>query len=387
MKAALLTNVAQSESPSMARYANELLDALYKLQADDWEFEKVRCNHVETVANLIPGPAGKLAAERLARFIKYPLTATMVRASIYHIVDSGHANIGIGLDPKKTVVTVHDLIAMMAHQGIVNMPAPALHSLTNPIRTNVLKRASHIISVSHNTKKDIVSLLQIPAERISVVHHGFSNVFRAPSEEELTLARQELRSRHSIPEHAKLILHVSGGAEYKNTSAVLHGLAVANRELANYGKSAMLVRAGSDLSPSEKTLAINLGINDKIVLAGYLQGDEELRNHYWAADVFAFPSLWEGFGWPVLESMACGTPVVTSNAASLPEVAGNAGILVGPYEHEQLGLALARLVTEQKLRTELRAAGFAQAAQFSWTKAARGTLDVYEMVASHHKVG
>ncbi|MBC7249972.1 MAG: glycosyltransferase family 4 protein, partial [Anaerolineae bacterium] len=122
-----------------------------------------------------------------------------------------------------------------------------------------------------------------------------------------------------------------------------------------------------------------LGLKDEVEFAGYVPA-EELPLWYNAADLFVFPSLYEGFGLPPLEAMACGTPVVSSNAASLPEVVGEAGLLIDPYDVEGLAAAMRRVLTDRELSTQLRERGLRRARQFSWKEAARQTVAVYEQV-------
>ncbi|MGC9082856.1 MAG: glycosyltransferase family 4 protein, partial [Anaerolineae bacterium] len=122
-----------------------------------------------------------------------------------------------------------------------------------------------------------------------------------------------------------------------------------------------------------------LGLEDRVRFTGYVP-DEDLPALYSAADLFAFPSLYEGFGLPVLEAMACGVPVVCSNTSSLPEVVGEAGIMVEPHNVHALARAMGRVLTDEALRASLRARGLERAQRFTWEEAAKRTVEVYRQV-------
>lgn len=366
----------------MARYAQELSAALARIGSDDWQFETVHCTHVNFLAELIPGPTGRMIAERTGRFIKYPFKASNVDADLFHVLDSGHANIGLALAPQKTVITCHDLIALRSQHGKLEMATPRFHDITAPLRIKALQSAAHLISDSHSTKRDLVDFLNIAPEKISVVHLGIAPTFHPPSIEQKTAIRAEIRRRHNIPDNTMLILHVSSGAAYKNTPAVLQGLARVQARLEPMGTSAILIRLGSNLSESEKSLAQALGLTEKIIWAGFAEGDTGLRDYYWATDVFVFPSLWEGFGWPPLEALACATTVVTSDVSSLPEVVGDGALKVPPTDYDALGQALFDALTIENLRATLQHAGLAHSSKFRWSETARNTLAVYNQVYS-----
>jgi glycosyltransferase involved in cell wall biosynthesis len=121
------------------------------------------------------------------------------------------------------------------------------------------------------------------------------------------------------------------------------------------------------------------GFENDILFTGFVT-DDDLPMYYNAAEVFVFPSRYEGFGLPVLEAFGCGTPVITTTSSSLPEVAGDAAVLVDPYDTEALADAMENVLGNEKLRTKLRADGLARAAEFSWERTARMTMDVYERV-------
>jgi len=151
---------------------------------------------------------------------------------------------------------------------------------------------------------------------------------------------------------------------------------------ARYEKPLQLLKLGPP-TPEFKAAVRNCGLED---ITHYLVGvsDDHLAALYNSVDILLFPSLYEGFGWPPLEAMACGTPVVASNAASLPEVIGDAGLMCSPHDHDGLAQAMYALLTNNDLRLAIIERGLIRASLFEWEKVARQTLAVYELVADHY---
>jgi glycosyltransferase involved in cell wall biosynthesis len=179
---------------------------------------------------------------------------------------------------------------------------------------------------------------------------------------------------HGLP--AGYILFLGSVEKRKN----VHGLLQAYARLRQMGEQRPLVIVGLRRSSAaiEQPLR-ELDLHPHVIFTGYLP-DQDLPAIYSAADLFVFPSLYEGFGLPPLEAMACGTPVVCSHAGSLPEVVGDAAITVDPHDIEGLAEAMRRVLDDQVLRQELREKGLARARLFSWEKAARQTIEVYQQV-------
>jgi glycosyltransferase involved in cell wall biosynthesis len=389
-KAVLLPNIVGFPSESMRRYATELAEALRALRAGDWAFDEITCEPTSRIAAAFGGGSfGEKMSGRHARFVKYPRLIRSIRgASVFHILDHSHAGLALATPPGRTVMTCHDIIPLLAAKGLVSMPHPMLTKLTYPLRIRWMKRCRKIIAISECTKKTLVEIAGIPAEMIEVVRYGCNPAFgpepavpgMSPADERL-----DILARHGIPAGARVLLHVATATRYKNTPAILRALRILN-ENPTTGGNVWLLRIGADFFEDESELIVRLGVGDRIRHAGRIFDDRMMAACYRAADVFVFPSLWEGFGWPVLEAMACGTPVVVSNVASLPEVAGDAGIFVAPHDHAALARALRSLLAnplELRLRSEM---SLAQAGLFSWEKCARGTLAVYEQVAGEVKI-
>ena len=383
-RAVLLPNMVQFPSESMKRYAAELAGALRGLHSADWEFDELECHHVDRVARIVPGEPGKKMASRLGRFVRYPLMASQAglnqSTSVFHVLDHSHANLTLSLPRKKAVLTCHDIIPYLAAKKLVPIPAGRATRYTFPQRIRCMKRCRFVIAISESTKRDLVEHAHIPEDRVAVVYYGVNRAFRPTDDDTRTCRRTELLQAHGIPEEARILLHVGTATRYKNTPTILRALARLRSD-SGLEDNTYLLRVGAPFFDDEEALIDSLGIRDRIVHAGKIFDDALLADYYRSADVFVFPSLWEGFGWPPLESMACGTPVITSNVASLPEVVGEGGITVAPEDLDAFVDAIRRVLTNPTLRADLRTKAIAQAARFTWEQCALDTLAVYEKVA------
>ena len=272
-----------------------------------------------------------------------------------------------------TVVTVHDLIPLLlpAYRGSL------LARLYTRLVATAARKAEAIITVSQASQRDIVRYLHIPPERIHVTYEAVGEAFR-PVEGEAQLAA--IRQKYALPE--RYLLYLGGFDQRKNLSALLRAFAL----LVNKQRRARLVVAGrlpgrdSPLFPDPRRLVRELGVEERVTFTGWVpEGDKPALLS--GATAFVFPSLYEGFGLPPLEAMACGTPVIASNRSSLPEVVGEGGILVEPTDAKALAEAMEVLLIDDVLRAELRQRALAQAAKFSWKQTALETLAVYRKVA------
>jgi glycosyltransferase involved in cell wall biosynthesis len=384
LKVVLLPNMVEFPSVSMQRYADELGRALRRVAGKEWEIEELICHHANRAARLIPGTQGEKMASRLGRFVKYPMLASRTAGDVYHVLDHSHANLTLALNGDKTIITCHDIIPLLASLKKVPIASGRLTKYTFPQRIRCMKRCRYILTVSEATKRDLCEYGGVDPAQVIVAHNGVNTTFRPDpvgdtSREERTAA---IRKKHGFPEGAKVILHVGTATRYKNTPALLRALKLLLEEPSTKNE-VWLLRAGAPFYEDEDALIDELGIRQRVVHAGRLPDDEALADYYRAADVFAFPSLYEGFGWPPLESLACGTPVVTSNVASLPEVVGDAGLTVDPRDPAALAAALTKLLAETgSVRRARVAKSLSQAGHFTWDNCARVALDTYQKVAA-----
>jgi glycosyltransferase involved in cell wall biosynthesis len=232
------------------------------------------------------------------------------------------------------------------------------------------RRAQRIIAISASTKRDISKLLGIADNKVDVVPCGADEDFQ-PMENQQIL--DDFRGKRGLPE--RIILFVGTIEPRKNLTALLKGYALLKKRT----PPPRLVIAGAKGWHHQEVFSAveELGLREDVIFPGYIP-QEDLPLWYNAAELFIYPSLYEGLGLPPLEAMACGTPVITSNTSSLPEVVGEAGILVDPHSVEEIAEAMQRLLTDSSLQAEMRTRGLDRAREFSWQKAAQRTVRVYE---------
>jgi glycosyltransferase involved in cell wall biosynthesis len=240
--------------------------------------------------------------------------------------------------------------------------------LWQAIVPRVARRADRVIAISTASAQDIERHLRVPRDRIDVVPLGYGTPVGAKPTPE-----SELRARLGLAD-GPIILNVAMKKVHKNQLRLVQALAAVREAVP--GAQLVLPGAATSYEDTLRAEAGALGLADAIAFPGYVD-DADLEGLYRAAAVFAFPSLNEGFGLPVLEAMARGLPVVAADAASLPEVAGEAALLVPPTDARAIANALVRVLTDEELRRRLVAAGLERPARFTWEQAARGTLEVW----------
>jgi glycosyltransferase involved in cell wall biosynthesis len=263
----------------------------------------------------------------------------------------------------RRVVTVHDLIYARfpeAHAGLrekgmrVLVPAAA-------------RRSHRLIADSLSTRDDLIELLGLPAERIDVVPLAVGAMRRAEP-----LSEGDVRGNLRLAGR-RVVLSLSAKRPHKNLLALIGALARIPSD-----ERPVLVLAGypTEHEAQLRERAQTLGIEDDVRFPGWLS-DAEVEGLWAIADAFVFPSLYEGFGLPVLEAMARGVPVACSKAPSLPEVAGDAALLFDPHDEAAIADALARVLVDTQLAERLRAAGRKRVREFTWERTARATIDSY----------
>ena len=355
----------------LGRYADSLARALLPLLGDELTFFYNREAGIEPLTGLesVPAATVNLGYKPWRMLVWLGQVGHVGFNRLVPGVELFHAteHLLLPLRGVPTVLTVHDLIFRRY---------PAHHKRLNRWYLNATmplfcRRAGHIIAVSEQSKRDIVEAYSVAPEKITVIYEAADPRF-CPQPANTAAA---VRTRYGLPD--RYLLFVGTIEPRKNLARVLavferlHAKRLTDA-LVIVGKRGWLYDdffARLEGSPAKQA----------VIFPGFVP-DTDLPAVYAAAQAFAFPSEFEGFGLPVLEAMACGTPVVCSNTSSLPEVAGDAALLVDPLEVDALTDALGRVLRDPALAADLRARGLAQAARFSWARAAEETLAVYRRV-------
>ena len=285
--------------------------------------------------------AGKLPANARRRLLAGPQAA-----DVFHGLNQRLPRMFRG----RAVATFHDLFVMTGEYS-----TPEFRARFEAQARQAALRADAIIAVSEFTRGQVIELLQVDPSRVQVIHHGVRALMagEAGVRENVVLNVGAVQTRKNIVRLVDAFESLDPGWRL-----VLAGA---------FGYGAEAIRSRIERSSA----------NDRISVLGYI-GVEELAGWYARASIFAFPSLDEGFGMPLLEAMAAGIAIVTSTSSALPEVAGDAALLVDPYDTEALSQALKRLADDSELRLDLVRKGQARVREFSWDKAVRETWAVYQ---------
>lgn len=262
-------------------------------------------------------------------------------------VDLVHASDWSQPSAKSVVVTtVHDLVFIKYPETV----DPLILSTQTRRLNKIVSSDTHIIADSMSTKNDLVEIYNIDPVRIDVAYPGIDSIYTPQSKQEI----ERVKTKYALPD--KYILSLGTQEPRKNIQRLVEAVQGLELPLVIVGKH---------------------GWGDKTQTLGFVP-EADLPGLYSGASVFAFPSLYEGFGFPVLEAMACGTPVVTSNLSSLPEIAGEAAILTNPLDPDSIKLGI---TTALASHTTLRSRGLIQAQKFIWADTAKNILEIYEKIA------
>jgi glycosyltransferase involved in cell wall biosynthesis len=313
-----------------------------------------------------------------AFFNNYPVRARPPRADLVHVSSQNLATVLLlRRAPVPAVVTVHDIIPYMVR----NDPSLCTYRTWADRAFDLLalagvRRAQALIADSEYTRQALVKHLGIPAARITVVHLGIDHERFRPH-----ALPDALRDRYGLRTDRRYLIYVGSEDPRKDLGTLVDALARVRQaapdvELLKIGKAHF-----GDERERLVTRARSLGVLDAVHFLNDV-ADADLPALYALARVCVMPSLFEGFGFPVLEAMACGTPVVAADASSLPELVGDAGLLVPPRDPARLAGAITSLLDPATWTRDWRAASLQRARQFTWERTARQTVEVYERVHS-----
>lgn len=357
-------------------YIRNLVRALAAAGSPDQFLLIARPDDASELAGLPPHfsvvPYG-LTDRELINDLSFPLLLRRLKADLVHMP----LNTVPVLMPRPYVVTVHDLSSLLFPER------RDLRGTLHEIRyRRGLERAEQVIAVSAATRRDVGQVLGIPEQRIKMIHNALDPVFLAGAEGVTDSQVQSTLERYSI--HYPFILYAGTIRPQKNIPRLVEAFAVLRGELEGDPRFAnlRLVVIGDEISrhPEVRRAMNQSRVAAAVRFLGFVPIDV-LRAFYRAAELFAFPSLYEGFGLPPLEAMACGTPVVTSNVSSLPEVVGDAAVMVNPENVFEIARGMREVLTNEELRARLIRKGREQSARFSWEENAREVLSVYAAAA------
>jgi len=357
------------KNPGIGRYMKCLAEAVLA-QAPEHEYLLilppdgehailVRANHTERLLTSVPYYSVR----------EQVVLPRILRRHKVDMLHSPHFNLPL-FRPCSTVVTIHDVIYLACKD---DLPSQLGRLYYRGMMAASIRLADRILTDSEFSKNDIVRFLHADPEKIEVIYPGVDPKFQCLAERAKI---EPVLSRYRIDED--YILYMGIYKPRKNHAGLLRAF----REFLRNGQQAKLVIAGpiGDGEAELRELANQLGIARKLIIPGFVP-DSDLPALYCGARLYACPSLYEGFGFTVLEAMACGVPVVCSTATSLPEVAGDAAVYADPQNPREFAGALSRVFCNAGLRGQLIELGHKNCARFSWESAARSALAAYQHAA------
>lgn len=371
MKVAYVTNA--SPQSGVGKPAREILRHLQKqnqFSLTNFHIDAAACQllqneKVEARISAWPGP---LSAKPF-QWVRLSRKLPQAKFDVWHFT-----NQTLSFIPRQpAIVTVFDLIELLEPQEKFGRPvAKRLYS--------GIPKAAHLICVSQYTKKTVQEKYGISDERITVIPLAAAKTFQPDTGVKNTVGYHEALHKLELTPQHRIILYVGSEHPRKNVPVLVEAFARVHKEM----PETILLKVGDPgFAEGRKKLLKQideLDIRSTVKLYGNAD-DETLKLLYNLADVFVFPTTFEGFGIPPLEAMACGCPVVSSNVTSLPEVVGDAALTCYPTDVVGFADAIQRVLTDSKLAQDLRSRGLAQAAKFSWETSAQKTLQVYRLVS------
>lgn len=364
---------AYEQGGGIGRYVRELVKALAHQQPDNYRYKLFVSGATSPALPPLPNPdfrwqPTRLTPKWLARLwhrarIPLPVEAFVGSTALYHATDF---TLPPTLPRTRTLLTVHDLSFVRVPEAA----SPSLKAYLDAVVPRSVRRADHVLADSQATKDDLIELYQTPPDKITVLLSGVDHHFHQITDPASLLT---MRIKYKLGDRP-YILSVGTVQPRKNYIRLVQAL----HWLREHGYDLSLVIVGGKgwLDAPIYTTIHDLNLTDYVHFTGFAD-EADLPALYSGAVCVALPSLYEGFGIPVLEGMACGVPVVTSNISSLPEVAGDAALTIDPYDLDALIASLVKLIDDTALRETLIARGLTRAAQFTWDASATHLRQVY----------
>jgi len=363
MKIAIDGRILTRNVTGTERYISSLAEALYSMKNKDYDLSLLTKPGYENAQSLLKSVPTYVLLENMGIDLFH---RTYQIGSYYELLEL--------LITPRSVITVHDLIACTYPEYFHNRD---VYDRYMDLMELSLHYVDRVIAISNHNRRDIVDRFGLPENKIDVVYHGidakrFHKISRVDK-------KDKLKSKLNLPD--KFILYLGTDYPHKNIDNLLKAFKelLAHSKTKDYylviGGTSYYCR-GSDYFKDSLS-----AVKDRVKFIGYLE-DEDIPTLYSLADLFVYPSLYEGFGFPVLESFACETPLICSNATSLPEVAGDAAYLVDAKNYHNIAKAVVDVVSNPILRNSLVDKGKKRVTQFTWDKCAQSTYNVYEKALS-----
>lgn len=376
MKIALINN--QPLTSGIGRYAITLYNSLrndveidhYFIDREKWALYKIQNEKSKLIhkarRNLLTDNPVFMKFKIPNLFLDYRVGRFIPNDyDLYHITNQNMSVLNYYSNININIITVHDIRQY-------KYPSNSLEKILSKLVYRGLKNSDFLISVSDSTKNNLIKYFNVPEERIKVIHHGRDDIFKPLDPKNM----ENTYTKYSLDKNCRYILHIGGNAPRKNLPVLVKAF---YKLINNFKmKNVRLLKVNN----MDHKLIKKLNLEKYVTIIDYVP-EEDLPKFYNLADVFVFPSVYEGFGFPPLEAMACGTPVITSNTSSLPEVVGDAGIMLDPNDVDGFAKAIYEVLTNEGLKQDMIKKGLEQAKKFSWEKCAKETLEVYQKVVNN----
>jgi glycosyltransferase involved in cell wall biosynthesis len=310
-----------------------------------------RNNKKFKIKKFIPTKSNLFSSMRYSRYIEYPKIIKKIDSNLFHVVEDGYAHLIRSLEPKKSIISVFDLMPLIFWKRSFYMTKPPLFYLYS---LNYLKFYKTIIACSENTKKDLINLCSIKEERIKKIFYPVQKEYKIFSKEKKIF----FKKKNNFKEDYFYIL-LTGKDFYKNHIRALKALS----SLIHEGFKIKIVKLGSSYKDWVDEVK-KLNIENSIIYFSKYLSTNEICEIYNICDLLFFPSLYEGFGLPVVESMACGLPVLSSQEGSLKEITGGCSFITNPYDIYDMKKKLIQLINYKDLRYKLISMGLKNSKRF-----------------------